>query len=381
MAGVVQLQGSASRPGLAKANLDSIESQLSAASECDRIDLLYRTYARRIRALSGRRLGQTGDADDAVQETLLKAARAWPSFRPGCDPWPWLARIATNVCHDMARAGVRHAALQMTVECVPVDDIVAASMRADMVHAALRELAEPMRSTLVLRELEGWSYEEIATLQGRSLAAVRTTIMRGRRSVRDALLRLADSGRIPLPAFVPGLSHRVRAAASRSSTALARLDLAATIGMTVPARIALVAVILASGGGGWAAFHSSAADAAAVSRTPGAAALALVGSPRQTPAQADPSGGGRGVADTPKSGVRVAAVTVSATSPDGSLVGPSAGADVHRPTNGETLSGKITGRVAPGIDVDGSERANLDCDYSPTRRQLCDSVDTIPAQP
>ena len=172
---------------------------------------LFESYAGPVEALCRRRLRDVHLAEDACHEALIRAAANADRLDPGAPLWPWLATIATNVCTDMQRRMARH-----TVVADPPDrhteephDTLARRQRGRLVEDALALLPEPARSAVYLRDMAGWSYEDIAAAQGRSAASVRSTLFRGRRLLRRQVEALAAHRRSewPLPAVV-GLTWR-----------------------------------------------------------------------------------------------------------------------------------------------------------------------------
>lgn len=189
-------------------------------AEPDLMDALYRAYARRLKALCVRRLGNEDDAEDAVHETLIKASRAWPSFRDGADPWPWLATIATNVCRDTGRRAARAAAVALDEEqSSDCFEAVARRARCELVQDALASLPRAYSTALYLRDIEGWSVPEIAVLRGRSIASVRSSLSRSRTMLAKKVEEIARARRQwPLPAAAPVIV-RLRRRASRIKAA------------------------------------------------------------------------------------------------------------------------------------------------------------------
>jgi RNA polymerase sigma-70 factor (ECF subfamily) len=179
----------------------------------DGLDLLYRRYAPALVAFCHHRLGNNSDAEDAAHEAILKAHRALPRFREGARLWPWLATIAANVCTDMQRSRERLSPEQDAIDCEApeMDEDVSRRLRASIVETALNELPERLRTPLFLREFMGWSYEEIAAFSNKSLASVRTTLMRSRRAFQVGVENVARRrGQWPLPAIVVGAWRRTR---------------------------------------------------------------------------------------------------------------------------------------------------------------------------
>jgi RNA polymerase sigma factor (sigma-70 family) len=192
----------------------TVGTPLQAAQDLDvgrTLAHLFEAYARPVEALCRRRLRDVHLAEDACHEALIRAAANADRLDPGAPVWPWLATIATNVCIDMQRRVARH-----TVVADPPDrhseephDTLARRQRGRLVEDALALLPEPARSAVYLRDMAGWSYEDIAVAQGRSTASVRSTLFRGRRLLRRQVEALAAHRRAewPLPAVV-GLTWR-----------------------------------------------------------------------------------------------------------------------------------------------------------------------------
>lgn len=180
--------------------------------ESEALRLLYERYASRLRVYCLRRLGNVNDADDAVQETFLKAQRGLHRFDRNAAFWPWLVTIAARVCTDMHRLHEHMA--EGNVDSGPsLDPEEEAAVRAKVaiVDDALRSMPARYRTSLYLRHFEGSSYEEIAQSQGVSLASVRTTLMRARRQLGDRIETLARAERQwPLPSTVSVLARQVR---------------------------------------------------------------------------------------------------------------------------------------------------------------------------
>jgi RNA polymerase sigma-70 factor (ECF subfamily) len=157
-----------------------------------------------------RMLGSTFEAEDAVQETLLRAWCAIDGFEGRAALRTWLYRIATNVCHDMRRAKQRRARpIDATAHQVaggpvlvaepdaswirplsagyipsagvdPAEQVVARDSIRRAFVAALFQLPPRQRSVLILREVLRWKATEVAELLGTTVAAVESALQRAR---------------------------------------------------------------------------------------------------------------------------------------------------------------------------------------------------------
>src|ERR1700736_4859350 len=147
------------------------------------LDSLYRTALR----LTGR----PQDAEDLVQETYLRAWRSLHTYRPGTNPKAWLFRILHNAHIDRFRASSRTVptvdelegqdpafVVHETPETLVVSGLVDAEIRK-----ALMEIPEVFRACLILADLEGFSYQEIADILGIPRGTVMSRLFRGRRAM------------------------------------------------------------------------------------------------------------------------------------------------------------------------------------------------------
>jgi RNA polymerase sigma-70 factor, ECF subfamily len=131
-------------------------------------------------------LRDASDAQDAAQDTFLKAYKGLKDFRPDAALSTWLYRIAVNTCLDH-RKKFRHDPLhgeEVSVDLPSPDPSPEGSYHAkrntEDLRAALRKLPEKLRSAIVLREIEGLSYDEIASVLDISIGTVKSRIARAR---------------------------------------------------------------------------------------------------------------------------------------------------------------------------------------------------------
>jgi RNA polymerase sigma-70 factor (ECF subfamily) len=150
-----------------------------------------RTHGRFLYNVAYRLTGNDDDAYDLVQEALIRVRRGLETYQPGSME-AWLSRIVTNVFLDEVRRRRRR-----PVEALPDDPerLLPSSPGADEatdslpddVQAALRRLPEDFRMAVVLCDVVGLSYEEIADALSVPVGTVRSRIHRGRRLQRAAL--------------------------------------------------------------------------------------------------------------------------------------------------------------------------------------------------
>ena len=157
-------------------------------------DEVVRTHSARVYRLAYRLTGNVPDAEDLTQEVFVRVFRSLPSYTPGTFEG-WLHRITTNLFLDMARRrqrirfeglGDQAVGLLRDDEPTPAQAFDARHLDTD-VQQALEALAPEYRAAVVLCDIEGLSYEEIAATLGVKLGTVRSRIHRGRAQLRAAL--------------------------------------------------------------------------------------------------------------------------------------------------------------------------------------------------
>jgi RNA polymerase sigma-70 factor (ECF subfamily) len=155
-----------------------------------------REHSGRVYRLAYRLSGNAQDAEDLTQETFIRVFRSLAQYQPGTFEG-WLHRITTNLFLDMVRRRqrIRFDALPEDTErlagSAPSPEQVYADTHLDpQVQAALDALSPEFRVAVVLCDIEGLTYEEIAATLGVKLGTVRSRIHRGRVQLREALAHL-----------------------------------------------------------------------------------------------------------------------------------------------------------------------------------------------
>jgi len=161
-----------------------------------------REHSARVYRLAYRLSGNAQDAEDLTQETFLRVFRSLAGFTPGTFEG-WLHRITTNLFLDMVRRRqrIRFEALPEDAERLPgsapsPEQVYVDTHLDPRIQAALDALSPEFRAAVVLCDIEGLSYEEIAATLGVKLGTVRSRIHRGRTQLRAALAEL-DPNRDP----------------------------------------------------------------------------------------------------------------------------------------------------------------------------------------
>jgi RNA polymerase sigma factor (sigma-70 family) len=170
-----------------------------------------REHSARVYRLAYRLTGNSHDAEDLTQEVFVRVFRSLPGYTPGTFEG-WLHRITTNLFLDMARRRqrIRFEGLGEETEArldggepTPAQAFEDRHLDDD-IQAALKALAPEYRAAVILCDIEGLSYEEIAATLGIKLGTVRSRIHRGRAQLRAALehrrpRHVAPPARRPLP--------------------------------------------------------------------------------------------------------------------------------------------------------------------------------------
>ncbi|ADP83713.1 RNA polymerase, sigma-24 subunit, ECF subfamily [Pseudofrankia inefficax] len=163
----------------------------AAAGDRSAFDRLVGPYQRQLWAVCRRITGDDQDADDALQNALVAAWTSLPGFEGRSRLSTWLHRVATNAALDEVRRRSRRPA---PVAELPVEAVAAEPALADRVadrlafDAAVATLAAPFRATLLLRDVCGLSYLEIARERGIPVDTVKSQLHRGRQAVAARLV-------------------------------------------------------------------------------------------------------------------------------------------------------------------------------------------------
>lgn len=197
-------------------------------------------YHGKVFQLVYRYIGDYDEASDLTQDTFVRAYSAWRDFRGESQVYTWLYRIAINLCHNQQkklqrRRRVERASLDSAPDdCenssgtlwnsrevaderpLPLQTLESNELRVRL-HEALQNLPENYRTVIILRDIEGLTYEEIARITDSTLEAIKSRLFRARGAIR----RLLDpylNGPLPTTAVAPE-SAAGKTAARRSTAA------------------------------------------------------------------------------------------------------------------------------------------------------------------
>lgn len=184
---------------------DAMLVERTLAGDSRAYELLVIKYQRRIQRLIGRMVRDVDLIEDIAQETFLRAYRALPKFRGEAQFYTWLYRIAVNTSKKFLLELKRDPTFVANVSGNSDDDdetfytkneptsnetpetMLAAKEVAEAVNNAMLALPDDLRQALVLREIEGLSYEEIALMMACPIGTVRSRIFRRAMQFRSKL--------------------------------------------------------------------------------------------------------------------------------------------------------------------------------------------------
>lgn len=161
-------------------------------------------YQRRIFTLCVRILGDTDAAEELTQETLVKALTGLERFDGRSKLGTWLHRIATNACYSRIRsdrvrsrgrvAWPETAEPQARPGVKRADEVLDAGQRRRLVSLALDQIQPEHRVVLVLRDVQGLEYEQVAEVLGVPIGTIKSRLFRARAALREAIERLEADG-------------------------------------------------------------------------------------------------------------------------------------------------------------------------------------------
>jgi RNA polymerase sigma-70 factor (ECF subfamily) len=183
--------------------------QRAQAGDKGAFDVLVLKYQHKVVKLVARYVRDPTEAEDIAQDAFIKAYRALPRFRGDSAFYTWLYRIAINTAKNAVAARIRN---PVDFDYEQGDDESGRGLEARMsdtatpealamteeirntVNAAISALPEDLRTAIVLRELEGMSYEEIAEAMACPVGTVRSRIFRAREAIDSRLSEVFDGG-------------------------------------------------------------------------------------------------------------------------------------------------------------------------------------------
>ncbi|MFM1826742.1 MAG: hypothetical protein RLY67_123, partial [Pseudomonadota bacterium] len=174
-------------------------------------DLLVSKYHRKVLRLISRLVRDPAEVEDIAQETFIKAYRALPQFRAESAFYTWLYRIAVNTAKNYLSASNRRPvpmsdlmraededdssmpSFEPSVDVQTPDSVLLSREIAKTVEQAMEALPADLRTAVMLREIEGLTYEEIAAAMNCPIGTVRSRIFRARDAIAEKLRPLLDT--------------------------------------------------------------------------------------------------------------------------------------------------------------------------------------------
>jgi RNA polymerase sigma-70 factor (ECF subfamily) len=165
-------------------------------------ELLVGKYQRKLARLLSRFIRDAAEVEDVTQEAFIKAYRALPTFRGDSAFYTWLYRIGINTAKNYLVAMGRRAPTTTEIDSEEAEGYegsdqlhdlntpeneMATRQIADTVNQTLSELPEELRTAITLREIEGLSYEDIASIMNCPIGTVRSRIFRAREAIAAKL--------------------------------------------------------------------------------------------------------------------------------------------------------------------------------------------------
>ncbi|SBT04339.1 RNA polymerase, sigma 24 (sigma E) factor [Candidatus Accumulibacter aalborgensis] len=192
---------------MSEREIDQKLVERAQAGDKHAFEMLVEKYQRKLGRLLSRFIRDQAEVEDVAQEAFIKAYRALPLFRGDSAFYTWLYRIGVNTAKNYLVAQGRRAPTSTEFDAHEAESFEEAGQLRDIntpesilqskqigetINSAMLDLPEELRSAILLREIEGLSYEEIAVAMSCPIGTVRSRIFRAREAVADRLRPLLD---------------------------------------------------------------------------------------------------------------------------------------------------------------------------------------------
>lgn len=195
-------------PRMSDRELDQVLVERVQRGDKQAFGLLVSKYQRKLHRLLSRLIRDPAEVEDVAQETFIKAYRALGSFRGESAFYTWLYRIGVNTAKNYLVSQRRRAPTSTSFDSTDAETfdegeqlrdintperLMMTRQIGDTVDEAMADLPEELRTAIMLRELEGLSYEEIAGIMDCPIGTVRSRIFRAREAIAERLRPLLDT--------------------------------------------------------------------------------------------------------------------------------------------------------------------------------------------
>jgi RNA polymerase sigma-70 factor (ECF subfamily) len=195
-------QEASGRESMSEREVDQLLVERAQRGEKHAFELLVAKYQRKLVRLLSRLIRDSAEVEDVAQEAFIKAYRALPSFRGDSAFYTWLYRIGINTAKNHLVAQGRRAPTSTGFDSEDAESFEDGELLRDLntpesalasrqiietVNRTLDDLPEELRTAIVLREIDGLSYDEIATAMNCPIGTVRSRIFRARDAIAEKL--------------------------------------------------------------------------------------------------------------------------------------------------------------------------------------------------
>jgi RNA polymerase sigma-70 factor (ECF subfamily) len=192
---------------MSEREIDQVLVERAQSGDKHAFDVLVAKYQRKLARLLSRYVRDAAEVEDVTQEAFIKAFRALPSFRGDSAFYTWLYRIGINTAKNYLVSQGRRAPTSTEYNADEAEafedgdqlrdintpeNLLLSKQVGETVNAAIDELPEELRTAIILREIDGLSYEEIALSMNCPIGTVRSRIFRAREAVANKLRPLLD---------------------------------------------------------------------------------------------------------------------------------------------------------------------------------------------
>jgi RNA polymerase sigma-70 factor (ECF subfamily) len=191
-------------------DLEKLLIKKSQSGDVESFELLISSYDKRAYNIAYRIMGNEEDAKDMAQEALFRVFKSLKDFKGQAAFSTWLYRIVTNVCLDelRRRKNEKYVSIDSTIHTdsgelhmelcsdkETPENIYERVEQRELIKNAIKEMSEDYRSVIILRDIQGFSYEEISVILDWSLGTVKSRINRARTMLRDKLKQSMELSR------------------------------------------------------------------------------------------------------------------------------------------------------------------------------------------